>query len=424
MTPNIQPLLLASGPPRPRIRAVIAAACLAGLLVGCATTGPTASDDRAAYAVVSEASERGDCAAAAAAADRLGREFAESPRLVQARLQAANTCIRASQPALARTQTAALLGGDGTTFQQDYAHYLHAIAGYGIWEIGHGAAATKPDLLSDIDAARDAVRDFGVFVDRYPDSRYRDEVLPFLIELHEGLARSEVKIARLDLERGFFEQAAARAAYVVEHYAQTNSAEEARTLRGSADARAAERPAPVTEPARVSAAPDPPPPAAPPPARAAVTRPPVAATVPAPTVAPAGQAPIPERPEAARVPPVAAVVPTPGPDSEQPRSVRSVNGSGGMEWIREQPRHFFTIQVLGSAQEWGVRAFLSRHAQGREAAWFRTERNDADWYVGIVGSYPDAEAARRAIGTLPAEMRRNQPWIRSFGSVQDVMVGS
>jgi len=398
------PLLPATIPIRWAV--LFAGTLLALLLGGCATNGTPMPDERSAYAAITEATERGDCAGADAAVETAERHFPGGALLTSARLQTAYTCIRVEDPQRARRQTEALLSGDASFTQQDYAHYLRAVAGYGIWKQNHRVATSRPELLENVEKARETVEEFAFFVRRFPDSRFRDEALPYLVDLHEGLARSELAIARLDLERGEYGRAAARAEYVAEHFAETNSVSDARSLQQQALTLAAQpsQAAPVagagliaSEPVRIDPIPLP----------APVRRPPAEPTPPPPTVAPAPRA-------------VAAAPSAPAP---APASVdrRPTTGAGGPEWIRAQPRTAFTIQVLGLAQESGVRDFLARHPLDRETAWFGTERNGADWYVAIAGSYPNAEAARTAIASLPAEVRRNQPWIRSFGSVQDAI---
>jgi len=397
------PLLPAGTPVR--WAGLLAGTFLALVLGGCATNGTPVPDERSAYAAITEAIERGDCAGADAAVETAERHFPSGALLTSARLQTAYTCIRVEDPQRARRQTEALVSGDASFTQQDYAHYLHAVAGYGIWKQNHRGATSRPELLENVEKARETVEEFAFFVQRFPDSRYRDEALPYLVDLHEGLARSELAIARLDLERGEYERAAARAEYVAEHFAETNSVSGARSLQQEAVALAAQPPraAPVADTGLIASESvriDPTPPPVP-------VRRPVEPTPPLPAVAPTPQV-------------VATAPPAPAP---APASVdrRPPTAAVGPEWIRAQPRTAFTIQVLGLAQESGVRDFLARHPLDRETAWFRTERNGADWYVAIAGSYPNAEAARTAIASLPAEVRRNQPWIRSFGSVQDAI---
>jgi DamX protein len=93
-------------------------------------------------------------------------------------------------------------------------------------------------------------------------------------------------------------------------------------------------------------------------------------------------------------------------------------------WIREQPAGYYTIQVLGLSDLQALRRYGREQGLDMELAWFRTLRDGQDWYVLVAGRYPDAEAARAAIAGLPEAVRRHQPWVRSFGSVQEAMASA
>ncbi|MBK1691988.1 AAA family ATPase [Ectothiorhodospira mobilis] len=91
-------------------------------------------------------------------------------------------------------------------------------------------------------------------------------------------------------------------------------------------------------------------------------------------------------------------------------------------WIRQRERSRYTIQIVLSSSEERIRAYAQETNLPGDVAWYHTRRDGKDFYALIFGNYPGAEAARSAIPALPAEVRRNQPFIRSFGSVQDAMV--
>jgi outer membrane protein assembly factor BamD len=389
-------------------------------LAGCATTGTVPGGARSADGAVSDAVVRGDCEAAAEATNALAQRFPDSPSLGNARLETASICIASQEPQRAREQSGKLLTEAPSHPRLDQAYHLYAIAGYQLWKGDHGMASGTPELLADIETARGVIGDFREFVTRFPDSEYREEVLPYLVDLREGLARSELQVARNLFEVGDYGQAAARAAYVGEHYADTGSAPNALTLEMQALARiddpppvaivatprAAERPPAEAEPARVQPAP----PRAPPTAATEPLRPAEARSAP-PTAATE-----PLRPVEVRAAPPMAVS-----GLQRPAEIRAAPQSRDVAWIRDQPRNAFTIQILGLGHERGIRDFLRQEALEGDVAWFQTQRNGGAWFVAIFGSYPNAEAARAAIGGLPAGVRRNQPWIRSFGSVQDAI---
>jgi len=376
-------------------------------LAGCATTGTVPGDARSAYGAVSDAVVRGDCEAAADATNALAQRFPDSPSLGNARLEAASTCMASQEPARAREQSGKLITEAPAHPRLDHAYHLHAIAGYQLWKGDHGVASGTSELIADIETARAVIGDFREFVTRFPDSEYREDVLPYLVDLREGLARSELQVAQNLFEAGEFGPAAARAAYVGEHFEDTGSAPNALALEMQALARIDDPP-----PVAIVAAP----------VRAADRTPMEAEPVrarPTPPPAPHTAAAEPRRPAEVRAAPPTAVS-----GLQRPAEVRAAPQSRDVAWIRDQPRNAFTIQILGLGHERGVRDFLRQEALEGDVAWFQTERNGRAWFVAIFGSYPNAEAARAAIGDLPASVRRNQPWIRSFGSVQDAIAGS
>jgi len=110
--------------------------------------------------------------------------------------------------------------------------------------------------------------------------------------------------------------------------------------------------------------------------------------------------------------------PTPAP-ATPPRT--EATGLQDATWLAQQPATHYTIQILGLGELQALRNYARDQSLEGDVAWFRTQRNNQDWFVLVAGNYPDAEAARAAIARLPAEVRRNQPWVRSFGSIQQAM---
>ncbi|MCG5499668.1 AAA family ATPase [Ectothiorhodospira lacustris] len=167
------------------------------------------------------------------------------------------------------------------------------------------------------------------------------------------------------------------------------------------------QPVPITPP-RPAPAPDPTPMPEPEPEPESMPAPepaPPAPAQPAPAPAPAPAQPAPAAPQP----------PAPAPTTADGKRIRDV------QWLRAQSPDRFTVQILAGGNEAAVRDYARNTNLPGDVAWFPMRRGEQTLYVLIFGSYATADAARSAIPALPAEVRRNQPFIRSFRSVQDAM---
>jgi len=147
----------------------------------------------------------------------------------------------------------------------------------------------------------------------------------------------------------------------------------------------------------------------------ATTPPPERAAIAAPTVQPAAtaataatnSAPIPAAPARPSVVQQAPV----------PRPAAVVAGAGQPANILALPASQFTLQVLGATSRTNVEQFVQRHV-GSSLLWYETRNNGRPWFVVIQGAYASRDAARSALAGLPAELRDQQPWVRSLDEVQ------
>jgi DamX protein len=161
---------------------------------------------------------------------------------------------------------------------------------------------------------------------------------------------------------------------------------------------------------------------------------PPAEAPPAPDTPPEPLAETPDEPPGTETPPAPEARPVPADPApateapgEAPPAPARVQETAALHdaiWIREQPAGHYTIQVLGLSDLQALRRYGSEQGLDMELAWFRTLRDGQDWYVLVAGRYPDAETARAAIAGLPEDVRRHQPWVRSFGSVQEAMAAA
>ena len=90
----------------------------------------------------------------------------------------------------------------------------------------------------------------------------------------------------------------------------------------------------------------------------------------------------------------------------------------GEDWLQQQNPNHFTIQIAASNDRQALRQYAESLNLDTEYAWFRSVRNGQNWYSLVVGQYPSSARAQTAVANLPTRIRRNQPWIRNFGSIQ------
>ncbi|MDP5292236.1 SPOR domain-containing protein [Oceanimonas sp. CHS3-5] len=85
--------------------------------------------------------------------------------------------------------------------------------------------------------------------------------------------------------------------------------------------------------------------------------------------------------------------------------------------LKQQPADHYTLQLMASRDQSALNQLVSRHRLS--PAWVYTRTlNGQPWYVLVHGDFATAEQARRAIGSLPGELRAAKPWPKPFGQVQ------
>ena len=98
-----------------------------------------------------------------------------------------------------------------------------------------------------------------------------------------------------------------------------------------------------------------------------------------------------------------------------PVAQKQANGIFGQSWIKQQNKNHFTLQLLGTHQENTLPQYLEKYSLNNDAAIFKTQRNNKNWFTLIYGSYPSKAAANNAAKQLPKGV--NKPWVRSFASI-------
>lgn len=77
----------------------------------------------------------------------------------------------------------------------------------------------------------------------------------------------------------------------------------------------------------------------------------------------------------------------------------------------------YTLQLSGGTSPDQLYRTARRHMLTNYVV-YETERHGRRWYVLVAGEYETLKAANQALKALPAELRRNGPWVRSVRQVQ------
>lgn len=108
----------------------------------------------------------------------------------------------------------------------------------------------------------------------------------------------------------------------------------------------------------------------------------------------------------------ATAVPAAGGTSSSPRRE---------EWIREQAPDHYTLQLVTASNEASVASLIDRPEFGPDRAYFSRRLADRTGYTAILGVYRSREEAQQALSSLPAELQKTGPWVRSFAEVQALL---
>ncbi len=76
----------------------------------------------------------------------------------------------------------------------------------------------------------------------------------------------------------------------------------------------------------------------------------------------------------------------------------------------------YTLQLLGAGNEENVQQFIKQHAFKDKVHYYRTSNAGKDWFVVVYGEYPNKNAAKAALATIPQTLKAKgvQPWVREL----------
>ncbi|MEP1473104.1 MAG: SPOR domain-containing protein [Halieaceae bacterium] len=92
------------------------------------------------------------------------------------------------------------------------------------------------------------------------------------------------------------------------------------------------------------------------------------------------------------------------------------------EWIQRVSPDTVMLQLLGSSNERALHHYADEHLADIQppVRVLPTRVKNQDWYLLVMGPFPNKDKANQVIGSLPPEIRSNKPWIRSTDSIQQL----
>jgi DamX protein len=92
------------------------------------------------------------------------------------------------------------------------------------------------------------------------------------------------------------------------------------------------------------------------------------------------------------------------------------------DWLLQQPAKLYSLQLLGTRSEKSVARFIEDNGLDlSQAAYYRGNFKDSEWFVLLYGLYPSRDDALKARERLPASVRKGKPWPRSLESVHSAI---
>jgi hypothetical protein len=104
-------------------------------------------------------------------------------------------------------------------------------------------------------------------------------------------------------------------------------------------------------------------------------------------------------------------------DSKQVTAAKESQHIENVEWIRSRNPAHFTLQLAAMSSEQAVKEFISKQSQSGSFAYYRKKQKGRHLYIAIYGSFADRTGAEKA-AVLFVPLK---PWIRDFGSIQEIM---
>ncbi len=159
--------------------------------------------------------------------EKLESRYPFGPYAQQAQLEIAYAYYKNDEPASTLAACDRFMRLHPNHANVDYAYYLKGLANF-TEDRGLMAKLSEQDMSErDPKAARESFEAFKELVTRFPESKYAEDATARMNYLVNALAGNEVHVARYYYKRGAYVAAANRSKYVLEHYRQAPTLEDA-----------------------------------------------------------------------------------------------------------------------------------------------------------------------------------------------------
>ena len=91
------------------------------------------------------------------------------------------------------------------------------------------------------------------------------------------------------------------------------------------------------------------------------------------------------------------------------------------QWISSKPVNYWTIQMLAFEDVSKVREFIDQHNLKNKAAYFAENNQEGRLYKLIYGAFATKQDADTVRQNMPKNLKEYGPWLRSIGSIQQVI---
>ena len=101
---------------------------------------------------------------------------------------------------------------------------------------------------------------------------------------------------------------------------------------------------------------------------------------------------------------------------------KAISGIGQVVWLGGASSNHFTLQVFAGRDKAAAAAFVKANQASGRLDYFKYSHLGQPWYAVVYGDFPSRAAAQKAALRLPGSLKGKQPWVRSIGDVQKIII--